>query len=60
MEKDNNVKFGSTRCDRCHNPATTVVGDLVLCARHADAHTKSAAETIELRAASLILKDAHK
>lgn len=60
MEKDNSVKFGSTRCDRCHSPATTVVGDLVLCARHADLHVKSAQETVELRAAPLVLKDAHK
>lgn len=64
MEKDSQVKWGSTQCDLCDEPAVGACGKLVLCARHAKEHAagvKSAsASQMPLRAAPIMLTDHHK
>ena len=64
MEKDGQVKLGSTTCDRCDQPATQTRGRLVLCEKHATEHDsmdKSAsAATVPLKAAPIMFSDKHK
>jgi len=59
MEKDNKVKLGHTKCDKCDAPATVVVGDRVLCEKHA-ALVKSAADEATLKDAGMAFRDHHR
>ena len=64
MEKDSQVKWGSTKCDLCSSPAQGARGKLVLCERHLKEHEKgvksAAAAQGTLRAAPIMLADNHK
>jgi hypothetical protein len=63
-EKDGSVKFGSTKCDFCSEPATETAGKYVVCPSHRTAavgDAKVAAETEPtLKSAAIGLQDAHK
>jgi hypothetical protein len=63
MEKDGQVKLGSTTCDRCDKPATQVRDRLVLCDDHAKEHDTmnkaASAATVPLKAAPIMFSDKH-
>lgn len=59
MEKDSQVKIGQTKCDKCDEPSAQIVGDRVLCTRHA-ALVKSAADETSLKEAGLAYRDHHR
>ena len=57
-KKDSSVKFGSTKCDCCPEPAVAAVGKLVVCARHSEL-IKTAFPDKTLKSAGITLQDAH-
>ena len=63
MEKDSQVKMGSTTCDLCDRPASGTRGQLVVCEHHAaqlKGDVKAASvKHIPLRAAPIMLTDKH-
>lgn len=59
MEKDNQIKVGQTKCDKCDAPSSVVVGDRVLCKRHADLVKNAAAEPA-LKDAGIAFRDHHR
>ena len=62
MEKDSQVKFGSTKCDFCDQPAVTTRGQAVVCEAHADRNVKAAndAADVPLRAAPITMIAKHR
>lgn len=59
MEKDNQIRVGQTKCDKCNEPSSVVVGDRVLCKKHA-ALVKTAAAEPSLKDAGLAFRDHHR
>lgn len=64
MNKDSQVKLGSTACDFCSSPATQVREKLVLCDKHAAEQSglnkSAAAGQVPLRAAPIMFSDKHR
>jgi len=64
MDKDSQVKLGSTTCDCCDQPATQTRGRLVLCGSHAEEHDSlkktASAMSVPLKAAPIMFSDKHK
>ena len=58
MLKSNELKAGSTRCDRCSEAATLVTGNSALCA-HCAAQKRASAD-LPLKSASENLSSQHK
>jgi hypothetical protein len=63
MEKDSQVKLGTTKCDFCDQPATQARGRLVVCDEHtedAENFVKGASAQGSLKAAPITLSDQHR
>ena len=61
MEKDNSVKFGSTKCDLCDAPAVGALGSTVVCENHlkTEMHKRAGDNHVPLKSVAAYLAEKH-